>query len=418
VNSNYIPLVQNLRLYLSVGLIAFSIVFSSMQIYVLVLLILIFLSSITYGSSFYLKQWIYVPVIVLGILSLSGLIWTADIQTTLPQVIRLLTGIMLFFIIISNVSQLWQHKHVVLGMALLLNALVLYGFLTVKWEPPFDILNNWITNTMPVKISDDVNSNVLSGFVVVFWGVIAAVMVYAKSDLRFLIRLFFLVSLLPALVILYLSQARGAWIALGFILLVILYQSNSKVLLTSLVIIFLFGLLVGILFFDNFYHVIAYPSEIEGLTGRLEIWRSGITLLRDFPFTGVGMGMFGPTIDTFYPLTEFERGKIVHAHNLILQIGVDLGLPGIVTWLIIWSRLTYMAWEIAKYGRKAKSFFTFSLGVGLLSGQTALIVHGMFDAVIWGMIRPSPFIWGVWGVLVSAYLVSGLEITLVSAKSN
>ena len=407
MNSKYITSVQYLRLYLSMVIIIFSIVFSNVQIYALALLALIFFSDFVYGSSFSPKQWIYIPVILLGLLSLSGLMWTADIQTTLPQVIRLLIGIMLFFIIISNVSQLRQYQHILLGVALLLNALVLYGLLTVKWDPPFDSLNSWIATSLPVKIPDDVNSNVLSGTVVVFWGVIAGVLVYAWNDLRFWIKLLFFISLFPALVILYMSQARGAWVAWGFILIVILLQSSRKVLMPSLVFILLASSIVGFLFFEDFRQMIARPSEIEGLTGRLEIWRSGLTLLRDFPFTGVGLGMFGPATDIFYSLTEFERGKIVHAHNLILQIGVDLGFPGIVTWLIIWARLTYMSWELARYGRRAKKPFILSLGTGFLSGQTALMVHGMFDAVTWGMVRPAPFIWGLWGLIMSAYLMVG-----------
>ncbi len=45
------------------------------------------------------------------------------------------------------------------------------------------------------------------------------------------------------------------------------------------------------------------------------------------------------------------------------------------------------------------------LGAGLLCSQLALAVHGITDAVTWGMVRPAPFVWAIWGLAVAGCYV-------------
>jgi putative inorganic carbon (HCO3(-)) transporter len=46
-----------------------------------------------------------------------------------------------------------------------------------------------------------------------------------------------------------------------------------------------------------------------------------------------------------------------------------------------------------------------ALGAGLLGSQIALIVHGLTDAVTWGMVRPAPVVWALWGTVIAAALL-------------
>jgi putative inorganic carbon (HCO3(-)) transporter len=45
------------------------------------------------------------------------------------------------------------------------------------------------------------------------------------------------------------------------------------------------------------------------------------------------------------------------------------------------------------------------LGAGLLGSETALVIHGLTDAVTWGMVRPAPLVWGIWGTAIAAWYV-------------
>ena len=56
--------------------------------------------------------------------------------------------------------------------------------------------------------------------------------------------------------------------------------------------------------------------------------------LQDFVFTGIGIGNFNLVIPQLYPYITIPPGvDIPHAHNLLLQIGLDLGLPGLIAYL-------------------------------------------------------------------------------------
>ena len=57
-----------------------------------------------------------------------------------------------------------------------------------------------------------------------------------------------------------------------------------------------------------------------------------------------------------YPFFLAAPDTIRHAHNLFLQIAVDLGLPGLVAWLAIWLAVTASAWGVYRSGRQAGTF--------------------------------------------------------------
>jgi putative inorganic carbon (HCO3(-)) transporter len=46
-----------------------------------------------------------------------------------------------------------------------------------------------------------------------------------------------------------------------------------------------------------------------------------------------------------------------------------------------------------------------------LGSQLALAVHGITDAVTWGMVRPAPLIWALWGLAIAAWYAYVLPST-------
>jgi putative inorganic carbon (HCO3(-)) transporter len=124
-------------------------------------------------------------------------------------------------------------------------------------------------------------------------------------------------------------------------------------------------------------------------------------MTQDFPFTGIGMGLFGEVADLLYPFFLAAPGSIPHAHNLLLQIAVDLGIPGLIAWLAIFLTLTVSAWQVFRSSRIAGDGWFMGLSAGLLCSQLALIAHGLVDAVTWGMVRPAPLVWALWGMIAA-----------------
>ena len=112
---------------------------------------------------------------------------------------------------------------------------------------------------------------------------------------------------------------------------------------------------------------------------RLDIWSRAWAMVRDMPFTGVGLNTF-PVIQThFYP--GFLLGPESHAHNLFLQTAVDLGLPGLwaLLWLLVAFAVTARRAYLATVDRELRA-----LVVGLAAGVLAFVGYGLVDAVTLG----------------------------------
>jgi putative inorganic carbon (HCO3(-)) transporter len=88
---------------------------------------------------------------------------------------------------------------------------------------------------------------------------------------------------------------------------------------------------------------------------------------------------------------------------------VDLGIPGLAAWLATLFVVIAASWKVFRLGKRTDSGWIAGLGAGLLGSQVALVIHGLTDAVSWGMVRPAPLVWGIWGIAIAALLVLNHE---------
>ncbi len=139
-------------------------------------------------------------------------------------------------------------------------------------------------------------------------------------------------------------------------------------------------------------------SENEiSLSGRPEIWSRALYAIQDFPFTGTGLGTFRRVVHLLYPLfTISPDTDIAHAHNLFLQVALDLGLPGLIAYLaVLWVALT-VAWRAAKRGSGVPR----GLALGLMAGLLALHIYGLTDAIALGA-KPGIAFWLALGLIAA-----------------
>jgi putative inorganic carbon (HCO3(-)) transporter len=144
----------------------------------------------------------------------------------------------------------------------------------------------------------------------------------------------------------------------------------------------LFGLLLATGRGLQFLEAASSSGELA-LVGRVEAWQRAIYMIQDFPFTGIGIGTFDPVADALYPLFLVSPDlDVAHAHNNLLEVGVDLGIPGLVAYVALLTAFGVAAWRAAS--RASPDSAHRALVMGLACGMLAHQVFGLTDAFILG----------------------------------
>jgi putative inorganic carbon (HCO3(-)) transporter len=350
------------------------------------------------------------PAVFWGLWLIVPLLATALPEITQPQVYRLLLGLALCYAIAnhawSQASLRWALACLVgLGVGLGLVALV-----SVDWffDNKLALMPMGILKELPHLMGEQIHPNVMAGTLVLLTLFAPGRLLFGDRQMAWWSWTLLSLATGFLLVVLLLTKSRGAWLALvaGLIVLVILrWPYWGSVLVWG------FGVADAAL-------LVSYPDLVQELilgngtfinlssfAGRQEIWSAAIAMIRDFPLTGIGMGTFPQVLRALYPsfLLSINAGT-PHAHNLFLQIAVDLGLPGLALWLIMVAILLRCAWQVYRAGQRQAGWLA-ALGAGLIAAQVAMLTHGLVDAVIWGT-RPAIVVWGLWGLTLAAWRVT------------
>ena len=127
-------------------------------------------------------------------------------------------------------------------------------------------------------------------------------------------------------------------------------------------------------------------GDMTGKAGfRQELWTTGISALRDWGWTGMGFNFFRAEARLNYPFAMNVGGNPTialvwdasHPHNWLLNVGVDLGVPGLIAFIALW--LLHGA-GLVRAGRQ-QAGWEGRVAWGLLAGSVALLVFGLSDSL-------------------------------------
>ena len=212
--------------------------------------------------------------------------------------------------------------------------------------------------------------------------------------------------LVGAVWVLYLTKSRGAYLAAGASILVMLGLWRPRLLLVLLPLSLLgAGAASAWLGWRTVLDALFTASSTHGLAQRIEIWTRALYLITDSPYTGSGLGCFGPLVAAIYPLFRVPQGTVSHAHNLFLQVGVDLGLPGLAAYLVVLgSALRHGLVARSALGRDRLAL----LACACVASLAGMSVHGLLDCAVWdnkGAFLP----WVVMGLSMALGLLSRIR---------
>jgi O-antigen ligase len=205
---------------------------------------------------------------------------------------------------------------------------------------------------------------------------------------RTLARIAAAAAALVILTALMFTLSRGAWIgtALALLFLLVAVSEVRRALMMLVVPGVLVAALVASFLPVGQTEIKVVGERARGLTAlspydnRHEIYAEAWREMRADPITGVGPGGF--------PLASARAGSrtstyaVVHAHNLFLTWGAEVGIPAVVFILGLSLSLALAAREAGLRFRRLRRRADRAVVAGVAAGLLAILGQGVFDYVL------------------------------------
>lgn len=352
---------------------------------------------------------ILIPLVMLAILSILTYFITTSTEMTLTQLSRLWAGIFVYLVYSSWATTKQRQILLILGLGAIGLLLSLSLPFIVDW-------NVAKSNIIPQSISqmlatltvttNTVHPNILASLIILFMPIALAYLLITLPHFRHKNPpLFWLVLVVAGVMAmaLVLSQSRAGLLAAGvsaiFLLWFCHYKKTAKILAICVTVV------MGIFIFISRQSAGQTSSDVlnaDTFAFRIKVWEIAAMMLQDFPFTGVGMGTFNDTAVRLYP-TFNSMTTNPSAHNLFLQIGVELGLFGVIAMTAVYIIILFMGKKSIQHFAQQQDTISWAMSAGLTTGIIAILLHGISDINVWGT-RGTFAPWMVMGLISAIYI--------------
>jgi O-antigen ligase len=212
-----------------------------------------------------------------------------------------------------------------------------------------------------------------------FAGILMLIALVVLAQLLFIphSRLFYglLGSLALLTAALVMTHTRGAWIGLAAgVTLILGFRQKRFLLALPVVAVVIF--LASPEAVRARIRSIVDPQDVTARE-RLYMWGSGLQILHDRPWTGVGIR----GVKSVYPAYKHPnavRDQRGHLHNNFIQIASERGFIGATCWLWIWVAFYRDAWSAVRRLSPGTPR-AMALVIGSLAGITGFHVAGLFE---------------------------------------
>lgn len=388
-------------LLVTIILYAFLMVSDGVPLIGLILLAVIWLlHAFASGSKNFLTPMHPLILAILILLPINLLI-SASPQLTLVKAYGLILSFSLFFVIIRLVQFRKDIPFLIVALLALSFGAALLGLFATEFPEGGIGFVSRISQKLPqisaILPGASINKNTMGGALTFFPPLLLS-LIWDRNALKRLLSKYpqvknfpgwlyktALVSILGlVLLVLLLTQSRGAWLGTAVGLFVFLVWKDKRFLIAIPIgLIFLFllvkqtgdGTLLGFLSLLD-------QGQDSSLPGRVEIWAKVISLIKDFPATGIGLDALGQVYPIYFNSFLFPEysSTLFHAHNTLLSVAIEMGLPTLILYVSLLTSFGVMTRRAWKHARSINRVLIMGLVCGMLSHQ----VFGVMDAFTLG----------------------------------
>ncbi len=174
------------------------------------------------------------------------------------------------------------------------------------------------------------------------------------------------------------TLTRSAWMAfaIGCLLQVGLHR-RSRLLRVALPVLLLFAAVGTDAAMHRWRGMGFVDMRDRGTEYRVLMWRDGLRLVKEHPWFGVGMNTIRDSWWEFN-LAAYKKFPLrSHFHSTPIQIAVELGLPVLISWLVLMGCYFLMLLKLVKRAREERNGFLYRLTLGILGATGAFFVSSL-----------------------------------------
>ncbi len=216
------------------------------------------------------------------------------------------------------------------------------------------------------------NHYMTSGGIIMMISLVTLAFAIVPAPRRFRIASFAAGVLMMAPLVM--TFTRSSWLGLlAGLLLMCLLQNRKMILAVAAVVVIFLAVAPGAVTerarsaFDP-----SHPNNLE----RTYMWKAGIDIIRDHPFTGVGDIDLGAVYERYRPPQSAQSHG--HLHNNIIMFGATMGIPGVIVFLALFG--TILAVELKIFHSAARDdWLARAVSLGALGAFAGFQVSGLFE---------------------------------------
>ena len=371
-------------------------------------LVLSWFALITAGEHERREQIFSPPAFVFLLISFVGwaavsAVWAEDSPAALDATTRYLPNAMLFLIVFAGVRTREQLLWVVGSLVVGAVVAAVYGM--VAGPPPDD------PGRVAIGNANETAASLVAG------GTLAAALVFALRG-KPVLRLLTTIAVPLCVFAVFLTLSRGGLVALGASLIAaIVVAGRRRGVVLGLAAA---AVLATVIYFGAFAPADARDRvlDLEGGTGRTDIWTVGWRMVEDQPLRGVGAGNF-PVASIHYLLepgallrTDFIVDNPKVAHNTYLNVLAELGVVGLALFLAI---IAFPLWWAARAVGFAARAGDRQLEV--LARAMVVVIVGLLAADFFGSRQYSKQLWLLLGLCPVLLQISRAELASRRAEA-
>jgi putative inorganic carbon (HCO3(-)) transporter len=347
-----------------------------------------------------------------------------DRSLSQPKFYGLILGVAVFYAVVNATYTIRGVQFAAIALALVSAAVAMLGLVGTDWLP--GKLYAWpqlyghlpkLIQEIPRSLKGGFSPTGIGGTLIFLIPVLLSLLWSSRSATRIqeasngrLLRIWWAwyrptlaLSLLVTTFTLALTQCRGCLIGIsvGLLALATWYDRRALWVVPTMTLV-LFAVLESGREWELTQFVLRMVPSSSTVQVRMDVWQRAICIIRDFPHTGVGMGAFDTAVNNMYPssIAILQDAQVTHAHNELLQVAVDLGIPGLVGYVALLTTFALTAWQAYQ---ALNDRWLRALIMGLVCGMLAHQVFGLTDAFLLGT-KPGVVMWVFMGLIAALYV--------------